>query len=99
MFSYIVVEDGRIVTAWQTTWDSYTTDPTEPARQTIRVSDEEYDKMKGRLEEFHHQDNAFHEKNNTEKQAIKNAKQTWREKNTVEGLQKRIEELERGKAK
>jgi len=93
MFSYIAVEGSRIVTAWQTEWDSYAVDLSLPDRQVVLITDEEYEKIHKHLENYTYSGKDVKEKITDEKKAIKDQQKEWQKNNTLAGLQAQVAEL------
>ena len=95
MYSYIVIEGDKIISAWQTLWDSYIEDPDNQERKCIRVTDEEYAEMHTHLENYTYTDEKFKEKTVAQKKEIQDQRKALQEKmGDVSGLQQRIVELE-----
>ncbi len=95
MYSYIVIEGDKIVSAWQTLWDSYIEDPDNPERKCVRVTDEEYAEMHTHLEDYIYTGKKYKEKTAAQKKVVQDQRKALQEKRgDTEGLQQRVVELE-----
>ncbi len=92
-YSYLIIKGEHIIGGWQTEWDSYSDDPDNPDRKTVRVPDDDFDRIKDEMELHRYKDGGIANKSNEERSAISVRKEDYRRNNTIKGLQEQIKKM------